>query len=495
MGNVAKQSFLSSVSAYAGVALGYLNLVILMPKFMSEEEIGLFRVIISMAMILVPIVLFGSGGAILKFYPKLKNQKAGLHGFTSTIALLSFILITIFAVLFQDYIFGFYSEKAPQVNDYFHLVFVMLFLMAFYNFYTFICRANYSIVLPSILTEFGYKFQNTMLLLLLGIGAITFRYYLYGHILAYLILISIIVFFASRSFSIKFSFKRLLAHGFESEVFNFMSYSVLGGFGIMIVLQIDQIMVSQMLGLADNGIYSTAMMMALVIEYPKKFVAQIMQPYISQDTHDNDYEKIDLVYKKTSNLMIWLGGILFILIVVNLDNIFRIMPNGEIYRKGIWVVFIIGVTKLIDMVFSLNAEIIGLSKYYKVNVLLILLLAVMTVISNIILIPKYGMNGAAIATLLTYLVFNIIRYLILKIAFNISPFSIKTIKIILFLGVLYFLVSHIPFMVNSWIDLILRSGLAMIGFLISIRILKPSPEVMEITIEAINKIKFRIGRK
>ena len=51
MGKILKQSFWSTIVIYFGVLLGFINSIILFPKFLSTEQIGLIRQIISMSSI------------------------------------------------------------------------------------------------------------------------------------------------------------------------------------------------------------------------------------------------------------------------------------------------------------------------------------------------------------------------------------------------------------------------------------------------------------
>ena len=45
MGVVIRQSFWSMLAIYLGIGIGFINAVILMPKFITPEETGLFRTI------------------------------------------------------------------------------------------------------------------------------------------------------------------------------------------------------------------------------------------------------------------------------------------------------------------------------------------------------------------------------------------------------------------------------------------------------------------
>ncbi len=478
MGKVAKQSILSSISAYLGVAVGYLNIVIFMPKYFSPEEIGLFRTIIAIAMLLVPFAFFGSGAAVIKFTPKFKGNTSRLLGFLLVVIHVAFIIVFSLSYVFRDLLFSLFEERAARVNDYFYLVYGLLYLMVIYNFFNAISKSNYSILLPSFMTDFVYKSFHTLVIILVGIGVLSFHEYLLSHFYIYIILCVILAWAVIKSFNVSFSFKGIFQKRFFKDILDFISFSFLGSFGIILVFQIDQIMVSQMLGLEDNGIYTTALFIGLVIEIPRKYVAQIMQPYIADDLHNEDHKKINYGYSQASNILMWIGGLLFITITLNLSNIYAIMPNGERYLAGFWVVYIVGATKLTGMIFSLNGEIISISKYYRINVILIVFLGIATIVTNRIFIPIYGMEGAALASLITLFVFNFIKFLILKINFGLSPFSLKSPVIFLFLVISYFIISTIPQLADPWLDLFVRCAAIGTLSILSIYLIRPSEEIV-----------------
>jgi O-antigen/teichoic acid export membrane protein len=71
------------------------------------------------------------------------------------------------------------------------------------------------------------------------------------------------------------------------------------------------------------------------------------------------------------------------------------------------------------------------------------LLAVMTILFNLWLIPRYGLDGAAIASFSAFFIYNTIKLAYVRLKFGILPFTSETLKVILLLVVigmsLYFL--------------------------------------------------------
>src|SRR5204862_4625472 len=120
---------------------------------------------------------------------------------------------------------------------------------------------------------------------------------------------------------------------------------------------------------------------------------------------------------------------LLIGIAANLDSLFQLMPKGDTYEAGKWVVIIVGAGKLVDMIFGPSSEIIVYSKYYWFNIILIIVLAVVIVTANNLLIPAYGIEGAALGTALTLIIFNLVKFVFIWIKIKLQPFSASFIKV------------------------------------------------------------------
>ena len=95
MGVAAKQSLISTTFNYLGVAIGAFNTLWLIPKAMSTGEIGLYRVIISMAVLCVPFAQMGMVQSSMKFFPQYKSQ-GDENRFLTVLLLLSFLSYFVF---------------------------------------------------------------------------------------------------------------------------------------------------------------------------------------------------------------------------------------------------------------------------------------------------------------------------------------------------------------------------------------------------------------
>jgi O-antigen/teichoic acid export membrane protein len=83
-----------------------------------------------------------------------------------------------------------------------------------------------------------------------------------------------------------------------------------------------------------------------------------------------------------------------------------------------------------DVAFSVNSEILVFSKYYRFNLFATIGMSILIVVLNYWLIPIYGIDGAAMASALVMLLYNLTKFIFLKIRLGFSPFSPETLKIL-----------------------------------------------------------------
>ncbi|MFZ5999537.1 MAG: lipopolysaccharide biosynthesis protein, partial [Bacteroidota bacterium] len=216
--------------------------------------------------------------------------------------------------------------------------------------------------------------------------------------------------------------------------------------------------------------------MATVIEIPKRAMSQVAFPLIARAFEKNDFKDIQSLYQKTAINQFVIGSLLLIGIYINLDNIFVLMPKREIYEAGRWVVIIVGIGKLTDMLFGPSSEIVVLSRYYWFNMVLIIFLAATVIVANNILIPIYGINGAAMGAALALILFNVAKFFFILWKLKMQPFNVAFLKVLI-IGCLTlaldWVIPKIDFVI---LDILVRSGCVTIFFAALILATNVTPE-------------------
>jgi O-antigen/teichoic acid export membrane protein len=332
----------------------------------------------------------------------------------------------------------------------------------------------------------------SILVLLYFSGIISFDQFIIGSVIGNLIwlLILLLYLWSHGEISLQANFTTLDQTKFP-ELFKYSLLSFAGMAGLILIGKIDSMMVSALLGFSMNAIYTTAFYMATVIEIPKRALSQIAMPLISRAFERNDLYEVESLYRKTSINQFIIGSLLLIGVWINLDNLFALMPNGAYYNAGKWVVIIVGIGKLADMLFGPSSEIIVLSKYYKFNIILILVLAALIILSNNLLIPRYGIEGAALGAAFALVAFNATKYIFIYWKFGIQPFKLATGKVLL-IAIITLLINSLLFKSeNTILDILIRSSLITLIFSGLVLFTKVSPEANDLFKKGIHALARR----
>jgi O-antigen/teichoic acid export membrane protein len=291
---------------------------------------------------------------------------------------------------------------------------------------------------------------------------------------------------------ISFSFSSISTRKIK-EFLLYSLFSFAGAAGMILVGKIDSLMVAAMIGLTSVAVYSTAFYMAAVIEIPKRAMTSVAMPLISRAFEKNDFQDINMIYRKTAINQFIAGALLLIGIYINHDSVFALIPRTEVYEAGKWVVVLVGLGKLADMAFGPSSEIIVLSKYYAFNIVLIVLLAGTVVVANNIFIPIYGINGAAMAAAIALITFNVVKYFFIWIKLGIQPFTAATLKLILICVVTLgadLLVPRLPWLIA---DILVRSTIATVLFGSAVYLMRVSQDANDLLVRLIRRGRAMIG--
>jgi O-antigen/teichoic acid export membrane protein len=239
----------------------------------------------------------------------------------------------------------------------------------------------------------------------------------------------------------------------------FAIFGMVSSAGYMVVNKIDTWVVGTFVGLKSNGIYNIAAYIAGVLQIPMRAIVNISVPLVSKHWYENNYAELGILYRKAS-LNILLPGLLFFgAFGVSIDPFFAVIPNGKVLIAGKAVVIILGIAKLIDMGTGLNNHLLSYSKEYKLALISITILAGMTLGFNWLLVPKYGLVGVALATLISTTCYNLNSVFIIWYKYKLQPFSRKTVYAVGLAAALFLLIWLIPVVFNPYVMILLKSGL------------------------------------
>ena len=486
MGIVRHQSIKNSISFYVGMIFGAINTVIIYPNVFKDypEHFGLIQIILAYAIVVSIFTTLGIPKTFLRFFPAIK-EKGQLYFLSLITPLFGFLIALFVYFVFKEQLFELLNASELLKENAFYII-LLVFFIGFYDVLTSISRSFLSAATPVFINEVFLKFYSMIVLIIHWFGYIDFtmflQIYLFGYLLKFGILLCIQI--INRRFYFSFSFKDLQL----KEMLSYGLYVLIGSFSTILVTRIDMMMIGSLLDLKQVAFYTVAFFMGNAIMVPAKSIAAISIPLIAKSLAEKDLHNIQLLYKKSAINQLIIGGVFFLCIWINIDEVFSLLP--EKFHAGKWVVFYIGFAQLFNIATGLSGEIIINSEYYRYSLYTSVFLVFVTIATNFFFIQKYQtIEGAAIATALSILLFNFIRLIVLKVKLNIQPFSLKTIYTSFLLFGIYFLLTYLlPIFGYAILDIIWRSIVVFIIFLPLVLYLNLSDDISEIFHELKTKI-------
>src|SRR5690606_20455310 len=91
-----------------------------------------------------------------------------------------------------------------------------------------------------------------------------------------------------------------LSTPFRKEYIQYSLITLLGTAGSILIMKIDSLMVTSMIGLDANAIYAIGFSIAVVIEMPRRAVSQVVMPVIAEKFALNQSKEINVLYKSVA---------------------------------------------------------------------------------------------------------------------------------------------------------------------------------------------------
>ena len=479
MGIVRNQSIKNSISFYIGIAIGAINTVIIYPNAFNDhpEHFGLIQILVAYAIVVSTFTTLGIPKTFVRFFPAIK-EKGQLYFLSLIIPLLGFILSLLVYFLFKEQIFELLNAS-PLLKDNFFYIILLVFFIGFYDVLTAVSRSFLSAATPIFINEVFLKVYSMLILLLYWFEYLDFttflKIYLFGYFLKFAVLF--LIQWKNDRFSLAFSVNDLKL----KEILSFGLFVFVGGASVMLVTRLDMMMIGSMLDLEQVAFYTVAFFIGNAIKVPGKSIAAISSPLVAKALEKQDYKETQTLYTKSSINQLIIGGVLFLCIWLNIDEIFSLLPTK--FQGGKWVVFYIAIAQLFSMANGINGTIIVNSKYYRYDLYTNVILVLATVITNYFLILKYGIDGAAMATAISISLFNLIRLILIKVKMNMHPFSLQTIKTILLLFTMFFTLDFLPNSSYAFVDIIWKSIVVVILFIPAVMYFNLSEDITAIVKE------------
>ena len=475
MGIVIKQTSRNIFTISIALVIGAVNTLYFYPEFLKDEYYGLVVFLLATSNLLQPLMSLGAQHTIIKFYSSF-NDKKSKDNFLSSIIFIPLIIIlpvSFLVVQMHDTIGSFLSMQNPIIESYVWVIFLVSFATSYFEVFYAWSRVQLKSVFGNVLKEIYPRISVFILLVLVSLDIIEKENFVWLLTGLYFLRLLIMIIYSLSLYKPKFSF--ILPENFK-EIVSYSIYILLAGSAASLLIDIDKYMIPQKEAISQTAYYAVAVFIATVVEIPGRAMFQILNPMVAKAINTNDNKNLNELYQKSSTNLLIICGFFFLLINLNIVSFYELM-NNQFYADAIWVVLIISIAKLIQMSFGCGPAILATSSFYKITLPFSISMAISVYFLNDYLIDLYGINGAAISTLIVLFLFTVLKVLYINFKLKIQPYNLNTIKIIVLISVLYFTLNSLKLNLYPLFNIIVKSVLISASYISLVYFLKLSKTI------------------
>ena len=481
MGVIQRQSISGVIWSYIGVGLGFITTAIIFTRVLETEEIGLLRLLVSYSSIIAIFASLGMNTVMVKLFPFFRDPASGHKGFLGialVVSLAGFVVTSLGYALLQPLIVDKAKESSALFVQYFYTVIPLTFFTLLFGLLDTYYRVLFNAVKGIIYKEVAQRLLIIVAVGLYYFAIVDFTGLVWLYIFAYVA--PSVMFVVSLAQSGQLHLRPGFRYVDETLKKNMISVAVFGimaSFSGVLVMSIDVIMIERFFDLSKAGVYTISFFFGTLILVPMRTMGKIGSVVIAEAWKNDDRATISNIYTRSSLTLTIMGLLLFIGIWGNIENVFHLV--GDKFTEGRYVILFISLANLADVVMGMSSHIIINSHLYRWQTYLLVFFAALIIVTNLLLIPIFGIVGAAIASFLSKVLFNAVKFWFIRHHFGFQPLSFRH----LWLGVIalgaWYLSTLLPALPNYIIDIVVRSALLTALFVIPVYLLKISEDVNE----------------
>lgn len=195
----------------------------------------------------------------------------------------------------------------------------------------------------------------------------------------------------------------------------------------ILLTHVDTLLIGYLRSSYEVGLYNAAYPLATGLLLVLSAFGFLYLPLTSRLDSENRLEEIDAIYKTTTKWIYIVTFPVFLIFTMFSGDALSIF-FGENYRPAGLALTILSIGFFTNASFGRNRETLSALGHTMQIFVANMAAFILNILLNFVLIPYYGIVGAAIASALSYVIMNIIIYYVLDRLYNISPFSWTNIR-------------------------------------------------------------------
>lgn len=483
MGQIRKQVIQSSFLSYIGFGIGAINTYFFTRQGMfTPEQYGLTQAIISLSLVLAPLASLGMTAFMNKFFPyyfgHLTHRKNDMLTIAIIFSIIGAALVFSGCFIFEPWVIKKFKTKSALLVEFYYWSLLFAFFFMCFTILESYMAALKKTVLPAFMKETVYRICVSILIALYLFQVIPFSLFVMLFCCVYLVIVLIMVsyLFFTKQLYIATSFSRVTRR-IKRSAGIYVGYVYAGTVISNIARQIDTIALAGAQNLSVTGIYSLNQFAAAILQVPYRGLTAIAAPLIAEHWKNKNLAEISRIYQRSSINLLLIGCFLFVNIWINYDDGLLVLRTDARFAAGKTVFLLLGLYNVFELGTGSNSVLIGTSPAWRFEFFSGVILLSASIPLNIYMARHKGMDGVALATAGTLVVYNICRLIFIKYRFNMWPFTMKTVYALLLVSGCYFFTWYLLHNMHGFTGILLRSALFSCLFFAGVFYLRLTPDL------------------
>lgn len=466
---IAKSSIIVFFGVVFSKVMSYVYRVVIARQF-GPDTYGIFSLAVMLSGWFIIFSIMGLNQGLLRYIPifRAKNEKGKIKYIIRKSLVFLLVSGAIFGLLFF-LLSSFISIRIFNEPDL--IMFLKIFSLAIPATILFMAllailrgfeRIGWSSFLSSIVSPF-VKVMLIWILIIVGFGLNAVLYsYVFG-----VVLTLIVAFFIYRFTVVKVLGKEGGETKAEPGAFKEMlSYSwpfLFAGIIWRIFHWTDSFFIGVFQSAREVGIYNVALPIAMLLTISSQLFLSLFFPLVNREYSKGNKKTINQLSQQIGKWTLILNVPIFVILILFPDIVIQLLFGIE-YLGAENAIRFLAVGILFLSLFEISNRLIATAGKSKTILYDILFVAFVNIILNIILIPRYGINGASISTMISFILLSVIfaaqSYKYLKII----PLRKKMVNVV----VSGLVSSMILILLMKFITVNLKSSIALIIFFLGL---------------------------
>lgn len=411
MRDIFKGSLIIFIFKVFGAGALFLTYV-LIPRYYGVEAFGVFNIMFALIMVLTVISRMGLDIYVIRIIPPLENNYHKISLFLKRVLQ----IITILSILVGGIMFSFitpidqYLFKSIDATSYLIVLALMVLPYTLFNVLVEVFRGFNDIKIYSFFRNLS---QNGIVVILLGISIVfSLSYHPVEILFLGIAIISIILLFILYFFLKKRNVSIFIPGKYNDGIIKY-SYPMFLTSSVMFLMgYVDSFMIAYYLDEYQVGIYAACISLSMILTFIPMAIGVYISPKVATSYHRGEHLKVKNLFNDSLKLIAVTTLPIFGLIVFFAD--FFLGLFGSAFIVASTTLFIVNLGFLSEALCGPVGFVLNMTNNQHIFMKILIISLLINITLNALLIPFYGINGAAVALLCSMLFWTISGFIILK---------------------------------------------------------------------------------